>query len=135
MSDADSGSRPRLKLGGHLAPGLAAVALFGVLALVFLRASFGEAAGFEQGASITAAIGYAMFDIDAGAVPGESMLVAFEIIDLVLVAALAGAVMLARTGAGASVVTALTDGGRDSESATIADSVRELRDTLRGGEE
>ncbi|MFC7096629.1 proton-conducting membrane transporter [Halobaculum marinum] len=120
---SDAGSRPRLKLGGHLVPGLAAVALFVVLAIVFLQASFGEAQGFPEGASITAAIGYAMFNIDAGSVPGESMLVAFEIIDVVLVAALAGAVMLARTGTGASVVTALTDGGR------------EVREKLRGGDD
>ena len=120
MSDA---TWPRLNVGSHLVPGLAAVALFGVLAVVFLGSNFGEAAGFPTDVSITASIGYAMFNLDQGAVASEGFLVAFEIIDLVLVAALAGAVMLARTDTGGDVVTALTDGGRD------------VADTLRGDED
>jgi NADH-quinone oxidoreductase subunit J len=107
------GNRPELKLGSHLAPGLAAVALFVVMAAVFLGASFGQAQGFPQDANITASIGYAMFGLDFGDVPSEGFLVAFEIIDIVLVAALAGAVMLARREQAGKMVTALvTDGGR-----------------------
>lgn len=113
-------TKPQLKLGSHLVPGLAAVALFGVMAVVFLQASFGDAAGFPEGASITASIGYAMFNLDiaqaeATLVDSESFLVAFEIIDIVLVAALAGAVMLARREAGGFMGELLTDGGRSHD--------------------
>lgn len=114
-------TKPQLKLGSHLVPGLAAVVLFLVMAVVFLGTSFGEAAGFAQQASITSSIGYAMFGIDPSASSGtlvgaENFLVAFEIIDIVLVAALAGAVMLARREQGGRSVTALmTDGGESGE--------------------
>jgi NADH-quinone oxidoreductase subunit J len=105
-------SRPRLYKGGK-ATGLAALALFAVLAAVFLAADFGEMAGFGGAQDITAAIGYAMFNLDAGSLPSEGFLIAFEIIDVVLVAALAAAVMLARReGEG---FLPLTDGGRDRD--------------------
>ncbi len=99
-------------MGSHLLPGLAAVALFAVIALAVLRASFGDPQGFGPDAPITASIGYAMFNLDMGAVPGEGMLVAFEIIDVVLVAALAAAVMLARREEDGDMVALLADGGR-----------------------
>ncbi len=97
-------NRPRLNTEGSLVAGLAAVALFVVLATVFLTASFPVPAGFPEGAAITRSLGAAMFDIapsaimgeNEAAVPGEGFLVAFEIIDVLLVAALVGAVMLAR---------------------------------------
>jgi len=125
---SDAGSRPRLKLGGHLVPGLAAVALFAVLAAVFLRASFGEAAGFEEGASITASIGYAMFNVDTGAisgavVPAEGFVVAFVLIAVVLDVAIDGAVFLAKRDEGEGGGGVLADGGR------------EIRDRLRGGDD
>ncbi len=99
-------------------PGVVAVMLFGVLAVVFLGASFQDAAGFPNGANITASIGYAMFNIFGvggdSIVQSEGFLIAFEIIDLVLVAALVGAVMLARR-EGENLTSALrTDGGRES---------------------
>ncbi|WP_416839169.1 NADH-quinone oxidoreductase subunit J [Haloferax sp. DFSO52] len=107
-------TKPQLKLGSHLVPGLAAVALFVVMAVVFLGASFPNPQGFAEGANLTASIAYSMFNLDFGTVEGESMLVAFEIIDLVLVAALVGAVLLARReGAGGQMRTILTDGGRE----------------------
>jgi NADH-quinone oxidoreductase subunit J len=120
---------PRLKLGSHLVPGLAAAGLFVVLAVVVVGSDFGAAEGFPTDASITASIGYAMFNLGQGGVDSEGFLIAFEIIDVVLVAALAAAVMLARTESGGSVVTALTDGGR-----TVADTVRgrDAPDTTRG---
>jgi NADH-quinone oxidoreductase subunit J len=111
-------TKPELKLGSHLLPGLAAVALFAVLAATFLTASFGEATGFPADAQITASIGYAMFNVGVDQVPGtlvesEGFLVAFEIIDLVLVAALAAAILLARRETDGRSVTALVaDGGR-----------------------
>lgn len=89
-------TRPRLRLGGHLLPGLVAVALFLVLVAIALRSSFPAAVGFEAGVNITANIGYALFNIDAGGVPVEGFLAAFLIIAVVLDAALDGAVMLAR---------------------------------------
>ena len=104
-------TRPELKLGRHLLPGLAAVALFVVLALTIAGSEFGAGEGFPTDVSITAAIGYAMFDLSRGGVPAEGFLAAFEIVDVLLVAALAAAVMLARTESEGRVVTALTDGG------------------------
>ncbi|MFB6127534.1 MAG: proton-conducting membrane transporter [Halolamina sp.] len=109
-------TRPRLYDGATAATGLAAVALFGVFAAVFLTADFGTPAGFPADASITASIGYAMFDIpvsavDAPLVTSEPFLVAFEIIDVVLVAALVGSVTLARR-EGASAGAVVADGGR-----------------------
>jgi hypothetical protein len=161
-------TKPELKLGGHMAPGLAAVALFVVMAAVFMTAGFGASQGFDREvanvsvtenpdanvgfqevdgqtravvrangsvedrvtlvnatgyetstvrtngqtyavaeATITKSIGYAMFNIEKPAVASEGFLVAFEIIDLVLVAALVGGVMLARRELEGEVVTAL----------------------------
>jgi NADH-quinone oxidoreductase subunit J len=109
-------TRPRLKLGAHLARGVAAVLLFGVLAAVTLGADFGPAAGFPEVESITAIIGFAMFDIPADAVAEtgtESFLVAFVVIAFVLDAALEGAVMLARRDEDGAIVSALERGGDD----------------------
>lgn len=119
-------TRPRLKTDGSFLPGLIALALFGVLAAVFLTASFPSPEGFAGEGSITASIGYAMFNLAGGAHPSEGFLVAFEIIDFVLVAALAAAVMLAKTEEDGRIAGALrfgsddaddtaarTDGGRD----------------------
>jgi NADH-quinone oxidoreductase subunit J len=110
-------SRPQTRDASTLLPGVVAVALFGVLAVVFLGASFGDAAGFPSGANITASIGYAMFNIFGiggdQIVGSEGFLVAFEIIDLVLVAALAGAVMLARRDSDEESSAVRADGGRN----------------------
>ncbi len=99
-------------------PGIVAVALFGVLAVVFLGASFQNPAGFQNGANITASIGYAMFNIVSvegqNIVSSEGFLIAFEIIDLVLVAALVAAVMLARREGGGVFSPLRTDGGKDT---------------------
>jgi NADH-quinone oxidoreductase subunit J len=90
-------TRPRLNLGNHLLSGIAAIALFGVLAAVFLTSTFPEPQGFPDDAHITAAIGFAMFDItEAADVPVEGSIASFFIIAIVLDAALDGAVMLAR---------------------------------------
>ncbi len=103
-------TRPKLKLGVHLVRGLAAVALFGVLAAVFLAAEFPDPVGFEGIESITAGIGYAIFDvphetvIDTGT---DRFLVAFLIIAVALDAALEGAVLLARREEGGEFVSAL----------------------------
>jgi NADH-quinone oxidoreductase subunit J len=111
-------TRPRLKLGSHLIPGLAAVALFVVMAAAFLSAEFPTPEGFGTG-SVTANIGYALFNLNGmnGMIPSENFLIAFEIIDIVLVAALAAAVMLARREGesgplGGSSEDVRTDGGK-----------------------
>ncbi|ODR80441.1 NADH dehydrogenase [Haladaptatus sp. W1] len=116
-------SRPRMRDPSTMLPGVVAVALFAILAVVFLGASFGDAGGFGAGANITASIGYAMFNIgNVGGdalVQSEGFLVAFEIIDLVLVAALVGAVMLAsrddgESGDNGTSSAVMADGGRNA---------------------
>jgi NADH-quinone oxidoreductase subunit J len=105
-------TRPKLRLGSHLLPGLAAVALFVVMAAAILQASFGDPQGFAPDAPITASIGYAMFNLDMGAVPGEGMLVALIVIAVALDAALDGSILLAKREEGGSAVALLADGGR-----------------------
>ncbi len=87
-------TRPRLHRGNKVA-GVLAVALFAFLASVFLTAGFGTADPFEPG-SVTASIGYAMFNLPGGDIDGEGFLVSFIVIAIVLDAALDGAVMLAK---------------------------------------
>jgi len=115
-------TKPELNLGSHLVPGLAAAALFVVMAATILASSFPEPQGFAEGANITASIGYAMFNLDLGDVAGESFLVAFILIAVTLDVALDGAVHLATREDG--------EGRR-----LLADGGRELRRTLFGGEE
>mgnify|MGYP006300281721 CR=1 FL=1 len=114
-------TRPRAKIGRHMLPGLAAAALFVGMATVFMRAQFPDAlldsVGFDG--SVTASIGYALFDLTGtmdgnveGVIASDGFLAAFEIIDVVLVAALVAAVMLARREEGGSLRTAIADGGR-----------------------
>ena len=107
-------SRPRFASEANHVNGLAAVALFVVLAAVVLTSNFPSPEGFPQGAELVAGIGYAMFNLQPdGVVPSEQMLVAFEIIDVLLVAALVAAVMLARRTDAMARIDAMTDGGRD----------------------
>ncbi|GAA0653925.1 NADH-quinone oxidoreductase subunit J family protein [Salarchaeum japonicum] len=80
-----------------LLPGLVAVALFAVMAAAFLGASLPDPAGYPADAALITDIGYALFDFTGeSGVPTEGFLAAFELIDLVLVAALVGAVLLAK---------------------------------------
>jgi NADH:ubiquinone oxidoreductase subunit 6 (subunit J) len=108
---------PRLRLGPQLVSGLIAVALFVVLAVVFVDTPLPATGGFGDGVSVTANIGYALFGVDAGAadIRGESFLAAFLILALVLDAALEGGVMLARRERDGDVVTALA-GDDDAKS-------------------
>ena len=102
-------SRPRIATDRiNLLQGLAAVALFLVLAVVFVTAEFGPSVGFSPDASITASIGYALFNLPGAGIPAEGFLAAFLIIAIVLDAALEGSVMLATR---ESEETA-TDGGQ-----------------------
>ncbi|WP_435185171.1 NADH-quinone oxidoreductase subunit J family protein [Halobellus sp. EA9] len=115
-------TKPELKLGSHLVPGLAAAALFVVMGAAFLSATLPAPQGFAEDANITASIGYAMFNLDLGDVAAESFLIAFETIDILLVAALVGAVMLARRESGDRTMTVLTDGGRRLRETLTTDS-------------
>ena len=117
-------TKPELNLGSHLLPGAAAAALFVVMAATFLSASFPEPQGFADGANVTASIGYAIFNLDLGDIPGESFLAAFLTIAITLDVALDGAVHLATR----------DDDGEGSADALLADGGRELRRTLFGGE-
>jgi NADH-quinone oxidoreductase subunit J len=105
-------TKPELRVGSHLLPGLAAVALFVVMAAAVLRASFGAPQGFPPDGNVTASIGYAMFNLDMGAIPGEGFLVSFIVIALVLDATLDGSLLLAKREEDGSAVALLTDGGR-----------------------
>jgi len=121
MTDINRGSRK---------PGLAALALFGVLAAVILSSAggFGEPAGFPAGESIVHNIGYALFDIELGEIASEGFLAAFLIIALALDVALDSAVYLAKQEEDESLVSALTDGGQDSTASTT-DSVVDSTDS------
>lgn len=83
-------NRPRLRLGTHLLPGIAAVGTFVVIAGTVLTAEFGQAAGFPG--NITETIGLALVNLG----PADGYLVALILIGLALDAALDGAIYLAR---------------------------------------
>ncbi|SEH11680.1 hypothetical protein SAMN04487967_0463 [Natronorubrum sediminis] len=104
---------PKLKLGKTLVPGLLAVALFALMALVVLNTPFDSMAdgGFEA-ESITAAIGYSLFNFDAlqqsDGVPGtEPFLAAFLLIAVALDAALDASLVLAKREEDGEPVSAL----------------------------
>ncbi|WP_276272450.1 proton-conducting membrane transporter [Haloarcula litorea] len=135
-------TRPRLTEEGNFVAGLAAVALFLVLGAVFVGVSFPGQVGFPQGAAVTKSLGAAMFDIapsalmgeNEAAVPGEGFLVAFEIIDVVLVAALVGAVMLARREESGENVGVGASDPADDPAAVAADG-GPAADDERGGDD
>ncbi len=133
--------RPRLNTEGSLVAGLAAVALFVVLAVVFMGVSFPAPVGFGENAAITKSLGAAMFDIAPGqlmddgqtAVPGEGFLVAFLVIGVLLDAALDGAVMLAKREEKGENVGLGHDTASQDEAAVAADGGPEADDA--GGDE
>jgi len=103
MSSRDGGeNRPRIKRDLAWHRGLAAIALFVVLAAAFLNARFPTPAGFGEGAEVTRSIGAALFGLDpsavtsGGAVPAEGFLVALILIAILLDAALDGSLLLAK---------------------------------------
>ena len=109
-------TKPELKEDANFINGLAASVLFVVLVAVFLTAGFGEPAGFAEGASLVAGIGYSLIGLQGSSpVTVEGFLMTFEIVGLVLVVATVAAVTLAsRQGDDeGSFVTALTDGGSE----------------------
>jgi len=91
-------SRPEFADDLDFLPGLAAVALFAVMAVVFVTAAFeSSTAGFPADPSVTASLGYVLMNLDgtalAEATPG--FLAALIIVAVLLDAALDGAVFLA----------------------------------------
>jgi hypothetical protein len=119
MSDADS--------PGRLAPGLAAVALFVVMAAAFRGADFaaatGGATGFATGESVVASIGFALLNLDLGGIPAEGFLAGFLIIALTLDVAIDAALFLAKREEDGSVVAAVGE--------AFGDDARDRRD-VRG---
>ena len=108
-------TRPRpVSFDRSLLPGLAAVALFVLLAAVALTADFGDLVaefGFPADQSIVGSIGAALIGLEA-AIPTESFVVALIVIAVALDAALDGSIMLAkREDEGEAGVE--TDGGRE----------------------
>ncbi|WP_137289889.1 hypothetical protein [Natronorubrum halophilum] len=105
---------PKLRLGPSLLPGVLAVALFGLMALVVLNTPFEPMAdgGFPGVESITAGIGYALFNLEAlqeaNGVPGtELFLAAFFLVALALDAALDASLVLAKREEDGEPVSAL----------------------------
>ena len=92
-------TRPRLRNPRTFVPGIIAVALFVVMAAVFVGAGFDTAVGFSSDANITATIGYALMGLlefgGESIVSSEGFLASFIIVALLLDAALEGSVMLA----------------------------------------
>ena len=110
----DLTTSPELNVGPHLFRGVGAIALLAVLVWAVVRAGIGAPAGFPADLDVTRTIGLAMFNLPGGEVPAEGFLAAFEIIDVLLVAALVGAVMLARREIGGTVRGSLrSDGGKE----------------------
>ncbi|WP_254767539.1 hypothetical protein [Salinilacihabitans rarus] len=111
-------TRPKLRLGSALAPGLLAVGLFAVMALVVLNTPFGSPQGFPGDLVITAEIGYALLDLSAlqsEAVAGtEPFLAALLLVAILLDAALDAALVLAKREEAGEPVTALSSTPSDS---------------------
>ncbi|GAB3671904.1 NADH-quinone oxidoreductase subunit J [Halopiger thermotolerans] len=134
-------NRPRLRLssGAALAPGLLAVGLFALMALVVLNTPFEPMAegGFEV-ESITAAIGYALFDLEplqsAGGVAGtEPFLAAFLLIALTLDAALDASLVLAKREESGEPVAALATRGSETASGAETGTPAEPSPTATDG--
>lgn len=89
-------TRPELVgLDRALVPGVAAVAVFGLLAWVTVAGEFGAVAGFPE-TSLVADAGYALIGLpEEAGVPTEGFLVALVAIAVALDAALDGALLLA----------------------------------------
>ena len=115
MTDTDGSERA--------SAALAVTALFAVLATVALGAagSFPAPTGFPAGEPIVHNIGYALFNIGLGEIPAEGFLAAFLIIALALDVALDAAIYLAKREDEGSIVSALTDGGRDIVAGDVAE--------------
>ncbi len=133
-------TRPELRLGSFLLPGVLAVALFGMMAAIVLNTSFtGSMQGFPDGISITSEIGYALFDLEPlqsteGQMGNtEPFLVSFFLVAIVLDAALDAALVLAKREDEGETVAALSSqptdisAGRRGDIASVTDDDAEFR--------
>ncbi|WP_254522896.1 hypothetical protein [Natrinema caseinilyticum] len=116
---------PKLRLGRTLVPGLLAVGLFGVMALIALNTTFepmtaAAGAGFPDDVSITAELGYALFGFDSLQQVGgtEPFLAAVLLVAVALDAALDASLVLAKREEGGEPVSALSSTGASSSSDT-----------------
>ncbi|EMA39848.1 hypothetical protein [Halobiforma nitratireducens] len=112
-------TKPELRLGRTLVPGLLAVALFGLMAMIVLNTSFETMADGFGVDSITAAIGYALFNLgplqaEAGVAGTEPFLAAFLLIAIVLDAALDASLVLAKREEEGEPVSALANQAADA---------------------
>ncbi|SEQ55821.1 hypothetical protein [Natrinema salaciae] len=114
---------PKLRLGKTLVPGLLAVALFAVMALVTVNAGFGDMTGFPDGISITAELGYALFGFDELQEVGgtEPFLAAVLLVAVALDAALDASLVLAKREEGGEPVAALATTGESSSAGEAAE--------------
>ncbi len=131
---------PSLRLGKTLVPGVLAVALFGVMALIALSTGFqDEMAGFPEGIAITSEIGYAMLDLTTmqsteGAIANtERFLVSFILAAIVLDAALDASLVLAKREEEGETVTALSSAPSDASSGVAEPSVGGRSTAADGG--
>lgn len=117
---------PKLRLGKTLVPGLLAVGLFAVMALIALNAAFEPMAqgGFPEGASITAELGYALFGFEElQTIDTEPFLAAVLLVAVALDAALDAALVLAKREEQGEPVAALSSTGETTSSEGPAPAV------------
>ena len=130
--------RPKLRLGPALAPGILAVGLFVLMALIVLNTPFGEMGdGFDVD-SIVAAIGYALFNLGPlqeanGVVGTEPFLAAFLLIALTLDAALDASLVLAKREESGEPVSALSSQGATDDSGAGSSTAGQSRSTATDG--
>ncbi|MBP1921315.1 NADH-quinone oxidoreductase subunit J [Halorubrum alkaliphilum] len=99
-------------------PAAVVTLVFGVMAVTFLGAEFGEFSTFA-GESVVHNIGYALFNLtgyeELSTIPSEGFLAAFLIVAVALDVAVDGAIYLAKREEDGSIVAAVgeafTDGG------------------------
>ncbi|AFO58969.1 MULTISPECIES: hypothetical protein [unclassified Natrinema] len=139
---------PKLRLGKTLVPGVLAVGLFAVMALITLNTAFepmttAAGAGFPSDVSITAELGYALFGFDELQTVGgtEPFLAAVFLVAVALDAALDASLVLAKREEGGEPVSALSSTGEASSGEgrepAVADGGNRSDDSFRtetGGE-
>ncbi|MDJ1430757.1 hypothetical protein [Halostagnicola sp. A-GB9-2] len=133
-------TRPELRVGSFLLPGVLAIALFGMMTAIVLNTTFtGTMQGFPDGISVTSEIGYALFDLEPlqsteGSMGNtEPFLVSFFLVAIVLDAALDAALVLAKREDEGEPVAALSsqstgvNAGRRGNIASVTDDDAEFR--------
>lgn len=104
----------------RLVPGLVSGVLFVAMAATFLNANFGAPTGFPEDESIVHNLGFALFNVDLGAIPSEGFLAAFLIVALTLDVAIDGAIYLAKRDEDVSVLPMVGGGTSEPDSEPTA---------------